>query len=60
MRPIRPAAVLIPVVARAEPTVLLTTRTAHLADHAGQIAFPGGKIDADDESPRGGGFARSA
>jgi 8-oxo-dGTP pyrophosphatase MutT (NUDIX family) len=39
------------VVARAEPAVLLTTRTAHLADHAGQIAFPGGKIDADDESP---------
>lgn len=51
VRPIRPAAVLIPVVARAEPTVLLTTRTAHLADHAGQIAFPGGKIDAGDASP---------
>jgi 8-oxo-dGTP pyrophosphatase MutT (NUDIX family) len=51
VRPIKPAAVLIPVVARAEPMVLLTTRTAHLNDHAGQIAFPGGKIDADDESP---------
>jgi 8-oxo-dGTP pyrophosphatase MutT (NUDIX family) len=51
VRPIKPAAVLIPVVARAEPTVLLTTRTAHLNDHGGQIAFPGGKIDADDASP---------
>ena len=47
----RAAAVLVPVIARAEPTVLLTQRTAYLADHAGQIAFPGGKIDADDASP---------
>lgn len=51
IRPIRPAAVLIPVVDRAEPMVLLTQRTAHLPDHAGQISFPGGKIDAADESP---------
>ena len=51
IRPIRPAAVLIPVVDRAEPMVLLTQRTAHLANHAGQISFPGGKIDATDESP---------
>lgn len=51
VRPIKPAAVLVPIVARAEPTILLTTRTAHLADHAGQIAFPGGKIDPGDESP---------
>jgi 8-oxo-dGTP pyrophosphatase MutT (NUDIX family) len=38
--------VLVPVVAR-EPqlTVLLTVRTDHLASHAGQVAFPGGKID---------------
>ncbi|MFZ5739221.1 MULTISPECIES: CoA pyrophosphatase [Rhodopseudomonas] len=50
-RPIRPAAVLIPVVEHAEPTVLLTMRAAHLNDHAGQIAFPGGKIDATDNSP---------
>jgi 8-oxo-dGTP pyrophosphatase MutT (NUDIX family) len=42
----RAAAVLVPVVAR-EPqlTVLLTVRTDHLASHAGQVAFPGGKID---------------
>jgi 8-oxo-dGTP pyrophosphatase MutT (NUDIX family) len=51
-QPIRPAAVLIPVVDHKEPTVLLTQRSAHLADHAGQIAFPGGKIDATDSSPR--------
>ena len=50
-QPIRPAAVLIPVVDHREPTVLLTQRSAHLADHAGQIAFPGGKIDATDASP---------
>ena len=51
-RPIRPAAVLIPVVAHDEPTVLLTQRAAHLNDHAGQISFPGGKIDPTDASPR--------
>jgi 8-oxo-dGTP pyrophosphatase MutT (NUDIX family) len=47
----KPAAVLVPVVDRAEPTVLLTTRTAELASHAGQIAFPGGKIDPGDQTP---------
>lgn len=51
VRPIKPAAVLIPVVARSEPMVLLTLRTAHLPQHAGQIAFPGGKIDATDATP---------
>jgi 8-oxo-dGTP pyrophosphatase MutT (NUDIX family) len=50
-RPIRPAAVLIPVVDHAEPTVLLTQRSAHLNDHAGQISFPGGKIETTDASP---------
>jgi 8-oxo-dGTP pyrophosphatase MutT (NUDIX family) len=50
-QPIRPAAVLIPVVDHKEPTVLLTLRSPHLADHAGQIAFPGGKIEATDASP---------
>lgn len=49
--PLRAAAVLIPVVARQEPTVLLTRRAAHLSDHANEIAFPGGKIDAADASP---------
>jgi 8-oxo-dGTP pyrophosphatase MutT (NUDIX family) len=51
VRPIKPAAVLIPVLERDEPTVLLTQRTAHLADHAGQVAFPGGKIDKSDVTP---------
>ena len=46
------AAVLIPAVARPEGvTLILTRRTAHLSAHAGQIAFPGGKIDAGDASP---------
>jgi 8-oxo-dGTP pyrophosphatase MutT (NUDIX family) len=51
VRPIRLAAVLIPIVDRPEPTVLLTQRTTELSSHAGQIAFPGGKIDPGDESP---------
>src|SRR5262245_23750265 len=51
VRPIRPAAVLVPIIERDEPSVLFTQRTAHLADHPGQISFPGGKIDASDESP---------
>ena len=43
----RRAAVLVPVVAReAEATVLLTQRAEHLASHPGQVAFPGGTIDA--------------
>jgi 8-oxo-dGTP pyrophosphatase MutT (NUDIX family) len=49
----RPAAVLVPVVDRPMPSVILTVRTADLATHAGQIAFPGGKIDPHDESPLG-------
>lgn len=51
VRATKPAAVLVPVVDRAQPTVLLTQRTAELASHAGQIAFPGGRIDPNDESP---------
>ena len=47
----KPAAVLVPVIDRGEPTVLLTLRTAELASHAGQVAFPGGKIEPADESP---------
>ncbi len=48
----REAAVLIPVVARRpEASMLLTQRTPHLSAHAGQIAFPGGKVDPEDASP---------
>ena len=44
-----PAAVLIPLVERADGLwVLLTRRTAHLDHHAGQISFPGGRMEADD------------
>jgi 8-oxo-dGTP pyrophosphatase MutT (NUDIX family) len=51
VRPIRPAAVLVPVVDHPEPTVLLTQRAQHLPDHPGQVSFPGGKIDQSDASP---------
>ena len=47
----RPAAVLVGVVDRTEPMVLLTQRNAALEAHAGQIAFPGGKIESGDASP---------
>lgn len=48
---IRPAAVLIPIFERpAGLNVLLTKRHDNLRAHSGQIAFPGGKIDADDAS----------
>ncbi len=46
----RAAAVLIPVIARPELTVLLTQRTESLSTHAGQIAFPGGRVDEADAS----------
>lgn len=46
-----PAAVLVPLINRPEGlSVLLTRRTDHLNDHAGQISFPGGKVDAVDRS----------
>jgi len=48
----RPAAVLIPLVEREpEPTVLLTQRATQLRNHAGQISFPGGRIEASDAGP---------
>ncbi|MDR7036384.1 8-oxo-dGTP pyrophosphatase MutT (NUDIX family) [Methylobacterium sp. BE186] len=51
--PHRRAAVLVPVVPRyGSLFVLLTKRAPHLRDHSGQIAFPGGKIDPHDETPR--------
>lgn len=48
---VRPAAVLVPLVDHAEGlSVLLTLRNAALQRHAGQVAFPGGRMDADDVS----------
>lgn len=46
---LKQAAVLVPLVLRPEGvTILLTERTPHLADHAGQISFPGGRLEPDD------------
>jgi 8-oxo-dGTP pyrophosphatase MutT (NUDIX family) len=45
------AAVLVPVVLGDDPGIVLTKRTAHLAKHAGQISFPGGRIDPVDSGP---------
>jgi len=45
-----PSAVLIPVVARAEPTVLFTQRSQNLPRHPGQVSFPGGCADETDTS----------
>jgi 8-oxo-dGTP pyrophosphatase MutT (NUDIX family) len=47
-RPPVPAAVLVPFVLGPTPGVLLTKRTAHLDKHAGQVSFPGGRIDPED------------
>jgi len=48
-KPVRDAAVLVPVVNHlAGPTILLTKRTDHLTKHAGQVSFPGGKVDEGD------------
>lgn len=47
-RQARAAAVLIAIVTHPEPSVLLTLRAAHLRSHSGQIAFPGGQVDALD------------
>jgi 8-oxo-dGTP pyrophosphatase MutT (NUDIX family) len=45
-----PAAVLVAVTDRPEPGVILTVRREHLRTHAGQIAFPGGRIDPGEEA----------
>ena len=51
-RPLRPAAVLIGLREHAQGLrVLLTVRSAHLQDHAGQISFPGGGVEPGDIDP---------
>jgi 8-oxo-dGTP pyrophosphatase MutT (NUDIX family) len=45
------ASVLIPVIARPEPTILFTRRTEHLSKHSGQISFPGGRREPTDLTP---------
>jgi 8-oxo-dGTP pyrophosphatase MutT (NUDIX family) len=49
-RTLLPAAVLLPIVKRSSPTVLFTQRTSTLARHAGQVSFPGGRVNHDDAS----------
>lgn len=49
--PLTPAAVLVAVVDRPRPGVLLTVRPDTMRRHPGQIAFPGGRIDPDDDGP---------
>ena len=46
-----PAAVLVPVVDRPDPTVILTLRPETMRKHPGQISFPGGRIDPGDDGP---------
>ena len=50
-RPVAQAAVLVPIIMHSNaPSLLLTVRSAHLNDHAGQVAFPGGRRDQTDDS----------
>ncbi len=52
VRTLTPAAVLVPLIERAGGlTVLFTERTQHLSDHAGQISFPGGRLEHQDRGP---------
>lgn len=44
-----PAAVLIAVTDRGDPGVILTVRREHMRTHAGQVAFPGGRLDPDED-----------
>ena len=50
-RGITPAAVLVPIVDRPDPTVILTLRPETMRKHPGQISFPGGRIDPGDDGP---------
>jgi len=45
----KPAAVLVAITDRPQPGVLLTVRREHMRTHAGQIAFPGGRVEGDEE-----------
>lgn len=51
LRPPIAAAVLVPIVLHAAPSILLTVRTGTLSTHAGQVSFPGGRIEAADADP---------
>ena len=45
-----PAAVLVAITDREEPGVILTVRREHMRTHAGQVAFPGGRLDAGEDA----------
>jgi 8-oxo-dGTP pyrophosphatase MutT (NUDIX family) len=47
---LKPAAILLPIIEREEPSVLLTKRSDDMPTHAGQISFPGGRVHAGDAS----------
>ncbi len=47
-----PAAVLVAITDRPDPGVILTLRREHLRTHAGQVAFPGGRLDAGEDAVR--------
>lgn len=53
------AAVLVPIITGPDPSVLLTKRTSHLRTHAGQVSFPGGRIDPEDVSPEAAALRES-
>ncbi|MBP8233966.1 CoA pyrophosphatase [Rhizorhabdus sp.] len=54
VRKLVPAAVLMPIIEAPRPRVLFTVRHAGLRAHAGQVAFPGGRLDPEDDGPIGG------
>ncbi|TCZ64479.1 CoA pyrophosphatase [Roseicella aquatilis] len=54
-----PAAVLVPIVLHAAPTILLTLRAAKMSSHAGQVSFPGGRIEAG-ETPEAAAVREAA
>jgi 8-oxo-dGTP pyrophosphatase MutT (NUDIX family) len=48
----RPAAVLVPLVMHESGmAIILTQRSAHLTEHAGEVSFPGGRLEAEDDGP---------
>jgi 8-oxo-dGTP pyrophosphatase MutT (NUDIX family) len=47
---LKPAAILVPIIEREQPSVLLTKRSENMPTHAGQISFPGGRVHAGDTS----------